>query len=64
MMKHHLVETGIMHKRYLSLVGEFMNVGKMLMSGEVHKVSGDQYDRYRKEAGEFIHAVKEILARK
>jgi hypothetical protein len=46
------------------MVAEFMNVGKMLMSGEVNKVSGDQYDRYNKEAREFLHVVKEILSRK
>jgi uncharacterized protein (UPF0332 family)/predicted nucleotidyltransferase len=61
LMKYHLVEKGIMHKRYLSVVGEFMNVGRMLMSGEVHKVSGDHYDRYRKEAEDFLHVVKAIV---
>jgi uncharacterized protein (UPF0332 family)/predicted nucleotidyltransferase len=64
LMRHHLVEEGIMHRRYVSMVAEFMNVGKMLMSGEVNKVSGDQYDRYNKEAREFLHVVKEILSRK
>ncbi|MBI5880828.1 nucleotidyltransferase domain-containing protein, partial [archaeon] len=64
LMKHHLVLKDLMDKKYLSVVGEFMNVGKMLMSGEVHKVSGDHYDRYRKEAVEFIHVVKELISTK
>ncbi|MBW2997378.1 nucleotidyltransferase domain-containing protein [Candidatus Woesearchaeota archaeon] len=61
LMKHHLVQNGIIHKKYLSLVSEFMNVGKMLMSGEVQKVSGDHYDRYRKSAEDFMHVVKDII---
>lgn len=62
MMKHHLVGRGILDKRYVSLVSEFMNIGGMLMSGEVQKVSGDQYDRYRKEADEFLGVVKDIVS--
>ncbi|MBN1544334.1 nucleotidyltransferase domain-containing protein [Candidatus Woesearchaeota archaeon] len=64
LMKHHLVVKGVMQKRHLSVVGEFMNVGRMIMSGEVSRVSGDHYDRYRKEAEGFVHAVKEIIASK
>ncbi|HII72698.1 TPA: hypothetical protein HA265_08130 [Candidatus Woesearchaeota archaeon] len=64
LMKHHLVGKGIMDKRYVSVVSEFMNTGKILMSGEVNKVSGDHYDRYRKEAEEFLHVVKELIATK
>lgn len=62
--KHHLVGKGILHKQHLSTLAEFMNVGKMLMSGEVNKVRGDHYDRYRKEADRFMHAVREIIATK
>ncbi len=64
LVKQHLVSKGILDKGHLSVLSEFMNVGKMLMSGEVHKVSGDHYDRYRKEAADFIHTVKGILADK
>jgi uncharacterized protein (UPF0332 family) len=64
LVNHHLVSKNLMHRKYLSVVGEFMNVGKMLMSGEVHKVSGDHYDRYRKEADEFLHVVKELISTK
>jgi uncharacterized protein (UPF0332 family)/predicted nucleotidyltransferase len=64
LMKHHLVGTGKLDKRYLSLVSEFMNIGKMLMSGEVNKLPGSHYDRYRKEAEEFLHVVKELIATK
>jgi hypothetical protein len=34
-----------------------MNIGKMVMTGEMTKIRGDHYDRYRKEADEFLHAV-------
>jgi uncharacterized protein (UPF0332 family)/predicted nucleotidyltransferase len=64
LVKQQLVLKGIIDKKYLSVVGEFMNIGKMLMTGEVHKISGDHYDRYRKEAEEFIHVVKELIATK
>jgi len=57
-----LVKRGVLHKRYLYILGEFMNMGKMLMSGDVQKVSGDHYDRYRHEAEQFLKAVKDVLA--
>ncbi|MBW2972727.1 nucleotidyltransferase domain-containing protein [Candidatus Woesearchaeota archaeon] len=62
LVKHHLVGNGILHKRYISLLGEFMNVGRLIMSGEINKIPGDHYDRYRHEAEHFIHAVREIIA--
>jgi hypothetical protein len=64
LLKHHLVSKGLMKKKDLSVVSEFTNVGKMLMSGEVNKVSGDNFDRYRKEADSFLHVVKELLSDK
>lgn len=64
LVQHHLVGRGIIHKKYASLVSEFMNIGKMLMSGEVNKVKGDSYDRYRKEAEDFVHVVRGIISTK
>ncbi len=62
LVRHHLVIKGKLDKRYLSILGEFMNLGKMLMSGELQKVRGDHYDRYRSEADRYVHAVKELIA--
>ncbi|HII72051.1 TPA: nucleotidyltransferase domain-containing protein [Candidatus Woesearchaeota archaeon] len=56
-----MVRTRLMEKKHLSTLAEFHNVGKMLMKGELDKVSGDQYDRYRREAEEFLKGVKEML---
>ncbi|MBW2964257.1 nucleotidyltransferase domain-containing protein [Candidatus Woesearchaeota archaeon] len=64
LVQHHLVGKGMIHKKYASLVAEFMNIGRMLMSGETSKVKGDSYDRYRKEANEFLHVVRELIASK
>jgi hypothetical protein len=64
LVKHHLVGKGLLHKKQLSIVSEFMNLGRMLMSGEVTKVRGDHYDRYRKEAEGFVHIVRELIATK
>lgn len=62
LLDHHLVQKNIMHKRNLYIVSEFINVGKMLMSAEVTKVSGDHYDRYKSEAEKFIGVVKDIVS--
>ncbi len=61
LLKTHLVTTGKMDRRYLSIASELSNIGKMLMAGETHQVSGDHYDRYRKETEDFFHEVKRIL---
>jgi len=64
LMKIHLVNKGILDKQYLPVVAEFMNVGKLLMSAELHKMSGDHFDRYRKEAIQFLRAVREVIETK
>ena len=61
LLKHHLVDKGILSKKHLATVNEFMNVGRMLMSGESQRVRGDHYDRYRREAEQFMHVVKDII---
>jgi uncharacterized protein (UPF0332 family)/predicted nucleotidyltransferase len=61
LMRHHLVGKRLLDKKQLSVVSEFMNLGKMIMAGELTKISGDHYDRYRKEADQFLHTVKGII---
>ena len=62
LVKEHLVDTMMLHKRHLSILAEFHNVGSMVMKGEVHKIRGDHYDRYRKEAEMFMSGVRDFLA--
>lgn len=56
-----LVKKKLIEKKHLYTLAEFHNTGRMLMRGEIQKIYGDHYDRYRREAEEFIKAVKEMI---
>jgi uncharacterized protein (UPF0332 family)/predicted nucleotidyltransferase len=61
LVKEHLVDTMMLERRYLSILSEFHNIGMMVMKGEVNKIRGDSYDRYRKEAETFLQGISDML---
>ncbi|MFC1741630.1 hypothetical protein ACFL3V_03790 [Nanoarchaeota archaeon] len=62
LVRHHLVDKNFMHKKDLSIVSEFQNIGGMLMRGETERIRGTNFDRYRQEAHDFIHVVRDIIS--
>lgn len=63
LIKENFIDTGMLDKSHLMILSEFHNVGMMIMHSQLHKVSGDHYDRYKREADKFIHAARGFLVR-
>jgi uncharacterized protein (UPF0332 family)/predicted nucleotidyltransferase len=61
LFQEHIINTNILPRKYLTVLGEFMNAGKMIMKGEITKMNGDSYDRYRTEAWEFVHIIQKAM---
>ncbi|MFC1723327.1 hypothetical protein ACFL0V_04260 [Nanoarchaeota archaeon] len=59
-----IISNRLMDKKYLRVLGEFHNIGKQLMRGELKNLSGQKYEDYKQDAKEFLHAVKEMLKNK
>lgn len=64
LMDEKLVKTGLLDKRYMHTMRMFYNLGKSIMHGQLHDMSGDQYDAYYKEAYDFVMAIKKFVNKK
>ncbi len=61
LFNHHIVKMHLTDKKYLITLAEFHNIGKMIIKGELKTITGNHYDKYKKDAEEFIKAAKEII---
>jgi len=61
LMEQKLVKPGLMDKKHLHTMRMFYNLGKSIMHGQLHDLTGDQYDAYYKEAYDFVMAVKKFI---
>jgi len=61
MMEEKMVKQGLLEERYVKMMRNFYNLGKMITHGEITDISGAEYDTYREEAEDFINAMKEFI---
>jgi hypothetical protein len=48
-------------KRHLHTMRMFYNLGKSIMHGQIHDLTGSQYDAYYMEAYDFVMAMKKFI---
>jgi len=60
-MDEKMVQKGLLGQRYVKIMRNFYNLGKMITHGEIQDISGAEYDTYRQEAEDFISAMKEFI---
>ena len=60
MLDQKLVKTGKLDKKYAATMQNFYNLAKMIMHREIKEVSGDEYERYYREAKDFVEAMKNV----
>jgi uncharacterized protein (UPF0332 family)/predicted nucleotidyltransferase len=61
MMEEKLIKPGLMEKRYLHTMRAFYNLSKSITHGQIHDLTGDQYDSYYREAYDFVMAIKKFI---
>lgn len=64
MLDEKLVKKGLLHKRHSHTMRQFYALGKSIMHGELHYISGQQYDVYYKEAHNFVIEMKKFIERR
>lgn len=64
MMKKAFVKEGIVKKKYLNYFEEVRETAKAIIHGELIKVAGFDYDRYREMAENFGDRMKELVKEK
>ncbi|MBN1386485.1 hypothetical protein JW968_05940 [Candidatus Woesearchaeota archaeon] len=61
LMEEKLVRSGMINEKYARTVREFYNLSKMIQHREIKDISGEEFDRYFKEADEFVQHMRELL---
>jgi uncharacterized protein (UPF0332 family) len=60
-MEEKLVKTGLLEKKYAKTMKDFYRLQKMISRREIGEIKGEEYDRYFKEASEFVDRMKKFL---
>lgn len=61
LIEQKLIKPGLLEKKHLHTVRMFYNLGKSIMHGQLHDMTGDQYDGYYREAYDFVMAIKKFI---
>ena len=59
-----MVKRGIVHKRYSEIMRSFYKLSRMILHREIKEISGQEYDRYYKEASDFVDKMKNFIEKK
>ncbi len=57
-------KTGKVPKKYADLMAQFFNLQKQITHRELQKVTGREYDAYKKEAEDFVNVMQGIVEKK
>ncbi len=61
MMQIHMVNTGLIDKKYAVTMRKFYNLSKKINHREIKEISGRDYDSYYKEAQDFVYKIREFI---
>ncbi len=61
LMEEKLVKTGHMDGKYPQIVRNFYDLSKMIFHREIKEIKGEEYERYYKDASDFVREAKKFL---
>ena len=61
MLDEKLVKRNLLDKKYSNTVREFYKLQKLVTHRDITEIKGHEYDHYKKEADEFVTAMKELV---
>ncbi len=64
MMQIHMVNKGLISKKYADTMRKFYNLSRMINHREIKEISGKEYDSYYKEAQDFVYKIREFIEEK
>jgi len=64
MMQIHMVDKGLIDKKYADTMKKFYKLSKMINHREIKEISGKEYDSYYKEAQDFVYKIREVIEEK
>ncbi|MBD3204389.1 hypothetical protein GF327_08920 [Candidatus Woesearchaeota archaeon] len=64
MLEEKLVKPGILKKKYATIVRRFYRLSKMIEHRDIKNIGGKEYDKYYKEAEDFVMRIKKYIEEK
>ncbi|MBS1266934.1 MAG: hypothetical protein MAG795_00903 [Candidatus Woesearchaeota archaeon] len=64
MLQKKLVDEKMLDKKYVKTMRKFYKISKKIMHRELKQIGGSQYDKYYKEAYEFVEVMKKFIEHK
>lgn len=61
MIEGTLVKKGLVDKRYADIMKNFYKLAKMITHREVKEIRGEEYERYYRNAEDFVNRMKELI---
>ena len=61
LLQKKLVQRKLLEAKYVATMRNFYRLMKMITHREIKEISGEEYDRYYKEAEDFVHRMKKII---
>lgn len=61
MIEKHFVKPKLLEKRYATIMNDFHKVQKMIMYREIREIKGAEYERYYREAQDFVERMKKFI---
>ena len=61
MVKEKLVDTGLIEKKYSNVAKKFYDLSKKIEYKEIKEIKGSDYDKYYKEAEEYVNRMKKFI---
>jgi uncharacterized protein (UPF0332 family)/predicted nucleotidyltransferase len=64
MLNDKLVKHGHLDKKHVKIMRDFYSIAKQIMHREIKEITGSEYDKYAKDAREFVDAIKKYIEAK
>jgi len=64
LMAEKMVKTGLVPRKYAQTMDKFYMLSKNITHRKIQDIKGEQYDRYYREANEFVSKMQHIIERK
>ena len=64
LMEEKLAKPRLIKSRYVETMDKFYNLSKMIVHRQIQEIKGEQYEKYYKEAEEFIEEMRKLIEKK
>lgn len=64
LLEEKMVKKGFLNRKYVALMSNFYELAKKIMHREINEVTGRQYERYLKDAQEYVDVMRKFIEKR